>query len=286
MAGDSTTTWYYDSYEPETFPSQEKLCKAAAWTPYNLELQRASKSVLPRSPGNPMTIRLRALGEALSRMCTYVESLGQEIKSIANGQFEKKTFFFLTERFYGKDGASGGSGAPVEIIEIQHDGKKTRLEFRWVDVHLALYGFFTNFGSVLDRLSYEVNLLYQLGARRIDWPRLLGVGHESPKTWNSLNGKDAQLASFIRTQAPTVERASLYRNRLVHDGLIDFNPEISYRGITIWLRRPRDNSSPMNANALEFCKQAKSDVLKLLDGSYFLMLQYFQAHLIHTDVRR
>ena len=41
---------------------------------------------------------------------------------------------------------------------------------------------------------------------------------------------------------------------------------------------PEDDNSPADVDALEFCKETKSDVLKTVNGSYELMLQNIGAH--------
>ena len=60
------TPWYYEYYETGVFPHQQQLCDAVRWTKYNLEGQRLkSPTVLSAIRGNPLTIRLLALDEAL-----------------------------------------------------------------------------------------------------------------------------------------------------------------------------------------------------------------------------
>ena len=271
-----TTAWYYDYFESATFPHQQNLCEAVAWTKYNLEGQIASKTSLTRSPGNPLTIRLLAVKEALKKLEDYIGELDLKIKTQAEKQFKTNKFFSMGGTFYGKDSLSDSSGAPIEKIEIEADGKKIILELKWVTIHLALYEFFTNFGSVMDRLAYEINVLYELNEKKIDWPKLIDKRKNNDKVWKSLCKKDEILAVIIEDYSPKFKTANLYRNRLVHDGLIDFNPDISFRGINIFLgQNPDDNTSPMDVNAIEFCKQTKTDMLGLLDKSYDLMIQYY-----------
>jgi len=219
-------------------------------------------------------------------MLDCVEKPGREIGEAAETSFRTDGHFFMSSKFHGGDAGPDGRGAPVDKVQFTVQGWPRTVEFKWIEMHLALYAFFSNFGSILDRLSFEVNLMYELRARKVDWAKLLGVPPFPVKLLQALHEKDAKLADFVKSQAPLFEKAIGYRNRLVHDGLIEFNPEITHRGIAVWLREnPSDAASEMNVNALAFCGRTKADMLNLLNQSYSQMLAYFRANLSHTDVR-
>ena len=72
--------------------------------------------------------------------------------------------------------------------------------------------------------------------------------------------------------------ASKYRNRMVHDGIIKVEVDVSIvsQAIVLSAENPNDDSSPMNRDIINFCMQVKNDILKLLDESYKLILQHLR----------
>lgn len=291
-----TTAWYYDYYEKGAFPHQQELCKAVEWTQQcNLEGRRLVLTTLTHQfsdgtekeyettaltdiPVNPLTLRLRTLRKALNQLKEEVNHVNAEIEKTVNDQFDKSKSFGVGITFNAQDSSLETGGAPIE--EISFPENKT-IRFHYDKVYFALYDFFTNLGSVLDRLAYEINLLYQLGdwlKERLGWFKLI---EPTNRFLSCLNVKDKNLAEFIQAQITNFKKIPGYRNRLIHDSTIatniktiDFPPKFQ-----VFL--PRDSNkpeSPMNVDAIEFCEEAKADVLKLLDGSYELMLQYLQSH--------
>lgn len=274
-----TTAWYYDFYEPGAFPNQEKLCKAVEWTKCNLEMQLASSTVLTSSPGNPMTIRLLAVRKALNQLEDYVKPMDTAIKTTVDKLMREDKTLSMGGTFHGKDSSIETGGAPIETIEISRISgeKQLSIEFEYNRIHLPLYEFFTNFGSALDRLVYEINRLYVITAGLIDWSRLTNT--EKYKHWDTLNTKNDGLAEHIRNSAAKFSKAIRYRNRLIHDGLIKFEADISIEGIYIRLpEKPDDDKSNITIDALDFCLQAKADLLATLDVSYKLMIKHYENH--------
>lgn len=266
-----TTPWYYDYYENGTFPHQQKLCDAVRWTKYNLEGQKLkSPTVLSAINANPLTIRLLALDEALKHF-NNAKTIDKKIKELAREQFDKNKFFLMGGTWNAESSSLNTMGAPIEIIEIAGE----RLEFKHIDIHLALYEFFTNFGSILDRLTYEIDMLYNLEIckKKKYWGTLT-------KTYLAkLGKKDKDLADLLKDYAGKFEIATRYRNRMVHDGVIRVNSDFTRLSFCIMLAQdPNDDESPMNVDPIGFCEEAKVDVLKLLEGSYELMLKHFQNH--------
>jgi hypothetical protein len=98
--------------------------------------------------------------------------------------------------------------------------------------------------------------------------------------WNSLYAKDGQLAMHVKKYSANFEEAFVYRNELVHDGLVDFktqthDPENNYPGFFIMLRNKSNNTS-YSDDALKLCTKIKQDLLEVLDKSYELMYQYYK----------
>ena len=87
-----TTSWYYDAYKKGTLSHQKQLCVAVMWTECNLEGQELkSPNHLSAIQGNPLTIRLLSLDEALKYFYN-AKKTAKSIKELARGQFDKKEF--------------------------------------------------------------------------------------------------------------------------------------------------------------------------------------------------
>ena len=269
------TSWYYASHKKEAFPNQQKLCKAVEWTTCNLEgKELKSPTVLSATWGNPLTIRLLALDEALKHFDNFKKT-EEKIKELSREKFINKQPFMISHKWEADDSPLNTMGAPIDKIE----GLGEDFELRYIDIHLALYEFLTNFGSIIDRLTYEINMLYNLGIRRQDryWKTLVNA----EKNYLSiLKGKDKDLADLLAYYVPKFEIASSYRNRMVHDGIIkvEVDSSIASKAIVLLAEDPNDNNSPMNRDAIKFCMQVKNDILKLLDGSYELILQHLRKN--------
>ena len=294
MKDEPTTNWYYEFYETGTFPTQRELCRALEWTECNLEGQRVVPTVffkkLPdgtekKTPttkltgerANPLTIRLFGVRNKLGQLERIVNEVKSKIKEQEKAQFSAGRPFGIKGTYITSSSTSVETGgAPVERLEIS-DVKET-IEFRHIEVHSLLYELFISFGSILDRLAYEINLLYNLDIQKVDWPKLIG-SPDKAKNLDLLGGKDERLANFVSRAAPKFEKALSYRNRLVHDGIIRIDTDISLQGLSVILAEdPNNNRSPMNVNAIDFCKRAKVGILELLNESYRLMLEYHKGH--------
>ena len=267
-----TTPWYYESHEKGAFPHQQQLCNAVRWTKYNLEGQKLkSPTVLSAIQGNPLTIRLLALNEALENF-NNAKMIDKKIKELAREQFDKNKFFLMGGTWKAESSSLNTKGAPIEIIEIAGE----RFELRYIDIQLALYEFFTNFGSIIDRLAYEIDKFYELNITRhyLDWGKLTS----EPKL-DKLSRKNEVLANLLGEYRNDFHTATRYRNRLTHDGIIHFEVKWSYAGSIINLReKPDDDGSNFNVNAIGFCEDKKKEVLTLLNESYKLMLQDYENY--------
>ena len=265
-----TTPWYYDYYEKGSFSYQQQLCDAVRWTKYNLEGQKLkSPTVLSAIQGNPLTIRLLALDEAL-RSFDNARTIDKKIREVAREHFDKKKPFTMSGTWKAEGSSLDTKGAPIEIIEIEGE----RLELRYIDIQLALYGFFTNFGSVIDRLAYEIDKFYELIIPRggLDWGKVT-----SKTELTKLRRKNEVLANLLDEYRDKSYAATRYRNRLIHDGIIHFEAEISHGGVFIGLgENPDNDESNFNVDAIKFCADKKKEVLTLLDESYKLMVKDYE----------
>ena len=268
-----TTSWYYDHRKKGAFPYQQQLCDAVRWTKCNLEGQELkSPNTLSAIQGNPLTIRLLALDELLKHF-NNAKRIEKRIKQLVREQLDKAEPFLMSGTWQAESSSLNTKGAPIEIIDIGGE----HFELKHIDIQLALYEFFTNFGSIIDRLTFEINKLYSLGIppKQVYWGTLTNV---KGKYYDILKGKNAELATLLAKSTDKFERASKYRNRMVHDGIIkvELDSSIVSKAIVLLAKDPNDNNSPMNRDAIKFCMQVKNDILKLLDGSYELILHHLR----------
>ena len=266
-----TIGWYYDKV---AFPHQQQLCKAVEWIRgCNLEGgQLISPTHLTAPIANPLTIRLLAFSKALQQLENSINPTREKIKKQVDEEFDKHKSFGMKGTFKAQSSSANNLGAPIETIEI---GENEPFDFHHAIVHLALYEFFTNLGSILDRLALEINMLYnlQIPKVKIDWGQLT---QETNLT--ELEGKDENLSALLRNYQKKFYKAVRYRNRIVHDGMIKVEIDISITGLNVNLAQDPDNEkSPMNEDAVSFCEETKADILKFLDGSYELILQHIET---------
>ena len=268
-----TTGWYYD--EKGEFPHQQQLCKAVAWIKgCDLEgRQLISPTHLTAPIANPLTIRLLALRKALKQLKSMINTTRAKIKKQKDEEYDKHNCCVMQGTFKAEGSPADTLGAPIQTIKI---GENKPFDFQHAMVHLALYEFFTNLGSILDRLALEINMLYELGIPKdkIDWGKLANKEANLTK----LEGKDKNLSASLRDYIEKFKTAVRYRNRIVHDGMIKVEIDISIMGLSVNLAQDPDNeTSPMNKDAVSFCEETKADILKLLDGSYELILQHIET---------
>lgn len=272
-----TTSWYYDSLEKGGFPHQQQLCERVEWAAgCNLEGRKlVSSDCLSATYGNPLTIRLIALDEALKHF-DNAKKIGKEIKELEEKQLRENGHSGMGITWQDKNSLSNTKGAPIETFKIA--GKD--FDFRHDYIQLALYEFFTNFGSVIDRLAFEIDKLHELNIPRysLDWGKLT-----SKPELRKLSVKNQVLAKLLGKYRNNFWAAIRYRNRLIHDGIIDFEVEREHKcrhtGLRIKLRKKPDNDdSPFSVDAIEFCEERKVSLLRLLDRSYELILQHIENH--------
>ena len=268
------TSWYYASHKKRAFLYQQQLCDAVRWTKYNLEGQKQiSPNSLSAIQGNPLTIRLLALDEALKHFAK-IKKIEKKIKELARVQFGKGKIFLMKGTWHAESSPLNTNGAPIETIDIAGE----HLELKHIDVQLALYEFFTNFGSAIDRLTFEIDMLYNLEIPQLN--RYWGTLTNPKKDYlSTLKEKDKDLADLLANYATTFGKAPKYRNRMVHDGIIKVEVDMSIvsKAIVLLAEDPDDDNSPMNVDAIELCEKTRIELLNLLEESYQLMFQHFQT---------
>ena len=260
-----TTPWYYESHNYGAFPYQKKLCDIVRWTKYNLEGQQLiSQAVLSAIQGNPLTIRLLGLDEGL-RLFDEIVRIDKKIQKLSREQLDNNKFSSMLTTWKAEN-SELDTDAPIEVIEIAGE----QIELRYFDIQLALYKFFTNFGSLLDRLAFEIDKMYELdiSQRELSWGKLT-----SNFVLGKLGKKSQALFCLLTEFHEIFSKPIRYRNRLTHDGIIHFEVAFVLRRLVINLReKPNDNDSECNIDAIVFCKDIKEKILTLLNESYRIMI--------------
>ena len=112
------TPWYYEYYEAGVLPHQQQLCDAVRWTKYNLEGQRLEPlTVLSEIRGNPLTIRLLGLNDALKHF-SNAKTVDKKIKEREEGQFRESKLFSMHGTWTAENSSLNTKGAPIEIINF------------------------------------------------------------------------------------------------------------------------------------------------------------------------
>lgn len=276
---DRITPWYYDYHEKGTFPRQKELCEGLEWTEYNLEGWRRHPSdatvIIPESPANVLTIRLLTLKNALENLEKEIGKADRIIEVASVDSLKKCQRFGLHIRLHMQDSKLETRGAPVDEIEI--DGHDKIICIRHHKIHDALYSFFSNAGSILDRLAYEINLIYlhrDWKGQQLSWGK---ITNSNDKYIVELHEKNAGLSDFIKEKRKNYDVVCEYRNRLIHDNILVSkisNKENTFP-VRFEIRIPdysseEDEAEPIDA--IDYCRKVKTDILQLLDRSYKLIL--------------
>ena len=260
--GIKPTAWYYEFYEKGAFPNQKILCEKVESTGCSLNGRHLIKpTLLTGIAANTLTLRLRTLKKALENLTIEIDAVNFAIKNHRTGIGGTLN----TESSHLETG-----GAAIEEIKLDGGGV---YQLHYAKIYLALYEFFTNLGSILDRLAYEINLLYKLGKwenERLDWNKLTDT---KQRFTCLLEKKDSNLSRFIENQRAYFKEANNYRNRLIHDSVLSVDIEhgghpTQFRPVLI---NGKQTQKPVEAS--EFCKECKTDVLNLLNRSYEIILQ-------------
>lgn len=219
---------YFEYYHPGKFQNQEVLCQILRNYPSQYQLET--------SDANPMTIRLLVAHDNLV-----------QIKQITNMQL-LSNFNPLGHVFV--------SGAPQHECIILPSQERQPLNM--VDIHKALFGFFSNLGAALDRVALEIGILYNLVSEprvryKIDWNYLFG---SKPKEKINLLAYCANI--------PTIHWAVECRNRLIHDGVIRF----TICNGSIYLPDDPKQQAASSKPADNVCEDAYWKAVEIIDAIY------------------
>jgi hypothetical protein len=283
---------YYEDYHSRRFPNQQLLCES---------IDRANNGcLLQTDEANPLTIRLLVSEEAVNYLQELINHESDtkilSLITVLNTELESDPFSYglnwETNLVYFSSGS--GIASPTPCITDPNNFFRTRhlppifrresSQLRFVNeedyafplamAHIAVYNYFSNYGSILDRFSNEINRLYSLGIRdlQIDWGKII-------QNVNILGAKDTQLASAISTyHSSDSEILMKYRNRLIHDGLIPLRAEVTR--MNRWVVYAPDypnNPSNLTKDVLVLCRNTQNALVQFLNNCYGLILSQLRS---------
>lgn len=286
---------YYNQWYPTdaAFPHQERL-DAAITDP-------------SRRPGsgiaNVLTVRLLFAKEAVTNLEQYLDEANRKLRSFQDAVFgpqrtpQRPTGIqWATDESHFPAAGSASympvpycrnvrpeyvvPGLPEDFAYSQRrrtlkPAKPEEYGLRTIRIHDFLDRFFSSHAAALDRFAWEVNDLYSLAInpKRLDWGAL--QGHKL------LARKATNLADHIANFDGAARSITAYRNRYLHDGLLEIHVYINQvrDEWEILVRSdPADRTLPFNVNAANLVRRAMDDLPAFLDEAYRLMLEYLQQH--------
>jgi hypothetical protein len=269
---------HFIDYAKGELPNQERLCD---------HLRKKGKfGIIEDDKSNPMTIRLLLAREGLDQIIDFCNSLNNSIKDQSSWETPDG---YTVEPFLAHSTAASGCVAYTPTLKIDPQPKfSVSTPWKFIsyqgNYHLmredtssvylfnfykGLYVYFTNFGSSLDRIRYEIEKLYNCPSNLIEhWSRLT---KSTNKTIFWFNSQGWSNLTRITTSARSIDitKCCQHRHRLVHDGflLIKVSPD-KYR-----VEIPDDPENPVCWNeASSFCEKKFRDLIVLLNDIYDCMV--------------
>jgi hypothetical protein len=283
---------YYSDYRPGYFVNQRLLNEAI--DPNN------HACLLQTNEANALTVRLLVAAEAVERLEKAIQRENDKIDDAIHelqytwsiSQWPTGLNWATETQFYT---TGSGIACPEPYLydplgQFQNHRLSPNFTYRnnrilftdgqgkafpLIEAHLAIYNFFINYGSVLDCFSGEVNRLYdlQIAANVIDWSHLA-------RNQRDLANKHSALSNAVTDFCQnTAARPLRYRNRLIHDGLIQVAAEVIASN---WWKvkvvdDPDDPNSLSNTDALVLCQDALRSLIQFVDTCYGIIFARLQA---------
>lgn len=291
---------YWDSYAVSglpKFPNQAKLCQRLATLKPDFHIES--------DKWNPLTVLLLVANESLSTLRNYTEektsSLHNHEKTVSrllgleNPRITRKT----TYQYFSTSGS--GIAAPQVTLGFQKPlgysfqlpsgFRETPQEFETdvpddityypIKAHMAIYSFFNNFASALDRLAHELVPLYaiNLAPTKIDWNALAKTDKSSKSI---LSERDSGLAMIYSNYQTYFDKSFRYRNILAHHGYLQIRVDLALLtgkwGVFL-PDNPDDKNSPSNVEAIAYTSSELARLVTFLDSVYAHILGKLSASL-------
>jgi hypothetical protein len=281
---------YYSEYHPGCFLNQRI---------FNEALEQANGPCrLETNEGNPLTVRLLVTADSIYRLSRFIqERSSSDLVGALTVLNIPPDIITLPDRLsWGTDGHTytSGSGLPMKepylndpagrfagvalAGEVQYHNNQVRYSdppshsFPLIVAHTAVFDFFTNYGSALDRFAWEVDMLFnlQINPRILDWGSL-----NRQNQINVLALKDQLLANRIKNyHNSSASRLLRYRSKLLHDGMQPITAvAVSPHDWEVRIpSNPDDPTSPLSIVALGFIQTSLDELVQFLDDCYGLLI--------------
>lgn len=250
---------FYERYYRGKLESQTALCR---------ELRQHPDCAIDSDKENPMTIRLRAtretldgIGKAVRQANHFAEQMGLPIPPLSS---DGNLFNWLH-----KTTPLSGAGFKMPRFRDPNAGKKLKIHL--AELHKHLYSFYTNGGSCLDRLGWELNRVYGLGlsVRAADFGTVRGIvekeKEQRPGLYRLFDSQVCKDAVNFMT----------YRQHMVHDGIVPL--EVRER---VYLPDGFDEQHQPTGFSREpvgLCQQHFAAIEGLIDAAYRVMWEEYQV---------
>lgn len=242
--------YFHDHVVTSSFTNQSTLAQS-------LDIL-GKRCIVESSEISPLTVRLFGVKNGIEKVSRIVDKLrlpafpavfqqqnlysgsmaiGQlQANSASSGSVGYVQFFSTTKADWSSDYKVKIAGmADYNVIEINNEVVHLVLcnsNVHTFELHCGLYEFFANLDSVFDRLRLEINSIYFDGDKVIDSSTTNGC-----KYWNCyvkpnsrniqllINNGYTDLANILTGSRSRIldDSTGKYRNRLIHDGTLDFH---------------------------------------------------------------
>ncbi|MFH1892682.1 MAG: hypothetical protein ABIK83_08395 [Candidatus Zixiibacteriota bacterium] len=277
---------YYIEHHPNSvFNNQEKLAKLL--DNFGKRESIESKEV------SPLTIRLFCAYEGLERASEFVKEIsGVELPSNVKDDLNLTNYdeyARLYREVYSSGAQTFGYIWPVDKTDLEsnptlsgfqgmyelfkaEDGcKYIKDPSRTVSsfgLHAGIYTFFSNIDSVFDRIRFEVNSIYFGKAQEYDhWSDYISKTKPAFKRL-SKHGFSKVADILTGSLSESLDKmTSKYRNRLIHDGILNVRIEPTTCGVFL-PDRPNDANPNYDVDALSHLKKIDSNLQNFLQEVY------------------
>jgi len=144
------------------------------------------------------------------------------------------------------------------------------------ELHVDIYTFFANIESILDRVRLELNSIYFDNLKILDsskskgnkfWKDFINPNNGQIKLMMSSGFNDIASILTGTNAVDLYRRISKYRNRVIHDGILEVN--INTPDYKIYIPNdPENNPNSCNERLVEFSQMIFNDLLILLQKVY------------------
>jgi len=278
---------HYADFNSGALCNQETMCQHLLATGKFGEIEDANS--------NPMTIRLLLTKEGLEQVKSFCKILHRHIEDPPHYVISEPNLaktIYTTEssasgcaRYHGHyefkppedysahpvvTGEGGTTWNEIQVGDIIHLIRVNSSPVNLFGLYKGLYQYFTNYGSCLDRIRYEIEKLYGCPTSQIRYWSWLTNPTNQIISWLNQQGWTDLTRITTSAAATTVKVCSKHRNRLVHDGFLE--TKIKTTSGEVFLQD--DPNNPQTNQWVEvsaYCDEKFKNLIALLDDIYRCM---------------